>query len=93
MFHSLSRLRRITRIDLSQNIITNVGLQHAIEEISEVRRPSLVCMRFNDNKISDEGAIALFEMLEKENQISEIGLAENCLTEDFSYWLTGWLKV
>ena len=39
MFHALTRLRRVTHIDLSQNMITDVGLLQAIEEMSDVRKP------------------------------------------------------
>lgn len=92
MFHALTRLRRVTHIDLSQNMITDVGLLQAIEEMSDVRKPQLICLRFNDNKIGDESAMQLFKMLQRENHVNEICLAENCLTEQFSEWLTVWLK-
>ena len=61
-------------------------------EIAGTRRPLLTSLQFNGCMLTDEGAMGLFKALERENQVSEVGLAENALKDDFAARLESWLK-
>ena len=92
MFAALTRLRRLAKVDFSHNLITDVGMDAITEEIRGLRRSLLTSLRLNGNQIGNEGAMGLFRALGRENQVSDIGLAENALKEDFAAELEAWLK-
>ena len=92
LFAALARLRRLAKVDFSENLIADAGMVAVAGEIAGTRRPPFTSLRFNGNKVANEGAVALFMALKAENSVSEVGLAENALKEDFAAWLDAWLR-
>ena len=61
----LDRQRRLSKVDFSGNTITDVGMTELAGGIRGTRKLLLTSLKFNGNQIQTEGAIGLFEALEK----------------------------
>jgi len=86
--------KKLKLLDMSQNEITNKGVDEICGVIDQLRRPFLVkTFKLNSNNISDRGALKLLESIKNNrSETEEIGLADNGLKEDFAVKLAEFLK-
>ena len=82
-FEQLENLKRVQTIDYSSNNIFNEGLLGIVPFIGNHRKSIISKLKFNNNKISDKGLIALFNAIEKQDiKIKELSFNENDLMDD-----------
>ena len=92
-FDAISSLKRLTKIDYSENIITNRGLESICPQIGAHIKSVLSELNFNHNEISDRGLKKfLFALEKRQNTLTKLSFIENDITDDGGFYLYEWLK-
>ena len=89
----MQSLRRLKKIDFSDNSIFDKGIEGICPYIGANRKSRLATLKFSNNSVTDKGLKRLLKAIEvRENCLEAIYLTANNLTDEGAFFLHSWLQ-